>query len=64
MKYLGMTIHCIGIVISGIWFSSTVFDANWPDIDSINRINISTDTIEKTTINSRDIKTIKGSNNR
>ena len=53
MKYLGMTIHCIGIVLFGIWLCSTLFDVNLQDIDNVNRTNIKLDRLEKKEINTR-----------
>jgi len=53
MKYLGMIIHSIGIVICGIWFCSTLFDASWPDINNVHKAKIKFDTIEETVVNSK-----------
>ena len=52
MKYLGMTIHCIGIVLSGIWFCGTVLNASWTGNDNVYRTNIKLDNIDKAEINS------------
>ena len=53
MKYLGMTIHCIGIVLSGTWLCTIVLNSYWPDIDNVYRSNAKHNMIEKKEINSR-----------
>ena len=47
MKYLGMTIHCIGIVIAGIWFSTIVFNDMWSNIDGFEKSNLEINIITK-----------------
>ncbi len=39
MKYLGMTIHCLGVAIAGIWFFSSFFNAKFPKINYTNTID-------------------------
>ena len=34
MKYPGMVIHWIGVMIAGIWISSTVIEVLWPNIEN------------------------------
>ena len=46
MKYLGMTIHSIGVVIAGIWFGYTVFNSRWPEIDKYYKSNLNINIIE------------------
>ncbi len=53
MKYLGMIIHCIGIVVCGIWFCGTLFDASWTDINNVHRAKIKLDTTEETVVNAK-----------
>ncbi len=47
MKYLGMIIHCLGITIAGIWFSTALFNSKWPHIYQLERNNSQSNILEK-----------------
>ena len=46
MKYLGMTIHCIGIVLAGMWFFNSVFSVIRPYTENFDNGNLKIDFIK------------------
>ncbi len=46
MKYLGMTIHSLGIVLAGIWLCGAAIKTIWPDINNYGQNNLNINIIE------------------